>query len=180
MAKHAKTSDWSSAAIQTVDMYFGDDCRISQSSNCSHSIKKSDISGISVIIVFDTIYKCFVAFNGKIQSTLHQSKSNSIKTSLKNTYIYTNVSKIICDEIIPLYVKRNANSKLPDGCYEKIVLFKEAALAEFCDNYEDYLFPNKNDEDYHSPVVFYGNSSIEYYNETASAKIHRSILSEIQ
>lgn len=166
MAKHLLTSDWTNNALQIIKKFFGDECRISQSTYCAHTIKKHDISDVSVVIVFDTTYKCFVAFNGKIQSVLHQSKSDSIRITIKRTYIRKNISKITCDEIIPVYVRHNANSVLLKGCYEKIVLFREDGLAEFCENYEDYLFPNEKDENYQSPVVFCGETSIEFYNET--------------
>lgn len=146
---NAKISDWPSNYIKIIHRNIPNaknTVLLGQSLNSTYHASLPLPDSIRLIISYNSIYQFFVAWNADIHRYIHVSASNHIEINAR----WINHKRIIpqSNEIKPVYISRMQKTDVdyPTSGYEKVLLIGQTALLQFCRHYEEYIYPNDDDQ----------------------------------
>lgn len=142
-------------AAKTVKRTMGHlpfDVYLGQTSRAECRRKKRHLDNTHIIIVYDTLFKVFIAWNASIRKALCAGENvvYDVSTKLLSRYVNEGFQN---GSIVPVYIPRNGTNRKTNG-YEKVLIIGTDALYDFCRHYDDYLYPSEDDSEYMQPSLF--------------------------
>lgn len=101
------------------------------------AVEWKNIEKAHLVFYYHTQYNCFIVWNASILKATRKATSRTVALcygeNIRKTLQLQKVSDIEC---------LDKENKRGSGIYEKVVIFPEKKLLDFCENFEDYIYPS--------------------------------------
>lgn len=108
-----------------------------------YSVSWKKLPNAHLIFYYVTSRKCFVVWNASVLQLMNK------KTAKANFYFESELSKLLFSQNFSIdnikVFDKQIHQEEYKGFYEKNVLVPESKLFEFCENYEEYIYPSEED-----------------------------------
>ena len=174
------TNQWPKGCRKIVERNLPRKCKVicCQADNPSVGIQKLMTS--DMVISYSKLYEIFIIWNSHLHRYLHSTDQCTLNYG--TGYPLPRILKS-SQAITARYVSRNNTSKFGDNvqktAYEKVVFVKREGLLEFCLHYEDYLYPDAEENGFHEPAILaLPNEPIRFLTAKDNAGCQLAILRE--